>query len=147
MRSDTATSVLANSATLSTRQLLRIARRNAAFPGEPLEDAVRRACLAQFLPTLAREALDQLVAGEGGVSAAQHDDAALKAVVTDAPRGDGRVLDIGGVQAPLRADSNPALVPDVVFYDNPQHLRVMQDMLKDYALGEHLLLVGNQVSL
>ena len=25
-----------------------------------------------------------------------------------------------------------------------QHLAVMEDMLKDYLLGEHLLLVGNQ---
>ena len=28
-----------------------------------------------------------------------------------------------------------------------QHLHILQDMLKDYALGEHLLLVGNQVGL
>ena len=26
-----------------------------------------------------------------------------------------------------------------------QHLSVMEDMLKDFMLGEHLLLVGNQV--
>lgn len=26
-----------------------------------------------------------------------------------------------------------------------QHLHILQDMLKDFALGEHLLLVGNQV--
>lgn len=26
-----------------------------------------------------------------------------------------------------------------------QHLKVMEDMLKDFLLGEHLLLVGNQV--
>ena len=28
-----------------------------------------------------------------------------------------------------------------------QHLNVMEDMLKDYVLGEHLLLVGNQVTI
>lgn len=27
-----------------------------------------------------------------------------------------------------------------------QHMMVMEDMLKDFLLGEHLLLVGNQVS-
>ena len=27
-----------------------------------------------------------------------------------------------------------------------QHMMVMEDMLKDFQLGEHLLLVGNQVS-
>ena len=25
-----------------------------------------------------------------------------------------------------------------------QHLRILEDMVKDYSLGEHLLLVGNQ---
>lgn len=35
-------------------------------------------------------------------------------------------------------------VPDVLFYDNVQHMVVMEDMLKDFVLGEHLLLVGNQ---
>ncbi len=30
---------------------------------------------------------------------------------------------------------------------SPQHLHILQDMLKDFALGEHLLLVGNQVGL
>ena len=146
LRSDTATSVLANSATLSTRQLLRIARRNAAFPGEPLADAVRRACLAQFLPPLARDTLDQLLGDVGATAPGAIPEAGeLRAVITEAADGSGgRVLDIGGVRAAVREDSNAALVPDVVFYDNPQHLRVMQDMLKDYALGEHLLLVGNQ---
>ena len=59
------------------------------------------------------------------------------------------------------------MVPDVLFYDNQQvglssitntawglyenyfflllqHLRVLEDMSRDFALGEHLLLVGNQ---
>ncbi|KNC71999.1 hypothetical protein SARC_15451, partial [Sphaeroforma arctica JP610] len=36
------------------------------------------------------------------------------------------------------------LVPDIVFYDNQQHTQIMSEMLKDYQLGEHILLVGNQ---
>lgn len=35
-------------------------------------------------------------------------------------------------------------MPNVVYYDNPTHTRVMRDMLKDFVLGEHMLLVGNQ---
>lgn len=55
-------------------------------------------------------------------------------------------LQIGDVRAPiLKADETNALrVPKIRFYDNPQHTQVMQDMLKDFLLGEHLLLVGNQ---
>ena len=43
------------------------------------------------------------------------------------------------------ASSSAAKVPDVLFYDNAQHLSVMRDMLQDYVLGDHILLVGNQV--
>ena len=43
-------------------------------------------------------------------------------------------------------DESQAKVPEILFYDNAQHLMVMRDMLQDYALGEHILLVGNQVS-
>ena len=44
------------------------------------------------------------------------------------------------------ASSSAAKIPDVLFYDNAQHLSVMRDMLQDYVLGDHILLVGNQVS-
>ncbi len=59
---------------------------------------------------------------------------------------DGAVS-IDGVSHRLYAadESASAKVPDVVFYDNAQHLMVMRDMLQDYNLGEHILLVGNQV--
>lgn len=60
------------------------------------------------------------------------------------------VLRIGDTSAPVYMQtpdrgSSTAKVPDILFYDNPQHLSVMQDMLQDYLLGEHILLVGNQV--
>ena len=63
---------------------------------------------------------------------------------------DGR-LTIDGVSCVLYKDStqssdaSAAKIPDVLFYDNAQHLVVMRDMLQDYLLGEHILLVGNQV--
>ena len=46
-------------ASLSTRQLLRVARRLAAYPGESLYDTIHKACLARFLPRLARNALEE----------------------------------------------------------------------------------------
>jgi len=61
------------------------------------------------------------------------------------------VLCIGDVSCPIYgsetevASSSAAKIPDVLFYDNAQHLSVMRDMLQDYVLGDHILLVGNQV--
>ena len=45
---------------LSTRQLLRIARRLEAYRDEGVADAVYRASLAPFLPMLAKQSLDKV---------------------------------------------------------------------------------------
>ena len=55
-----------------------------------------------------------------------------------------RVLRIGSTVAPVATPQNAALVPDVLFFDMPKHVALLEDMLKDMLLGEHLLLIGNQ---
>jgi hypothetical protein len=55
-----------------------------------------------------------------------------------------RVLRIGSTVAPVAVAQNAALVPDVLFFDMPKHVALLEDMLKDLLLGEHLLLIGNQ---
>ena len=78
------------------------------------------------------------------------------------------VLTIGSTSQEIKKGHNKAgLVPNVLFYENAQvelssshfcsevckrclpvilqHLHILEDMLKDFSLGEHLLLVGNQV--
>ena len=37
------------------------------------------------------------------------------------------------------------LIPSVQFYDIPQHSAILNRMMKEFSLGEHLLLVGPQV--
>jgi hypothetical protein len=54
-------SILGKSSSLSTRQMLRLARRMDLFPKENLGDAVRQTMLARFLPPLARESLEKLL--------------------------------------------------------------------------------------
>uniref|UniRef100_A0A4W6D9L2 von Willebrand factor A domain-containing protein 8 n=1 Tax=Lates calcarifer TaxID=8187 RepID=A0A4W6D9L2_LATCA len=113
---------------LSTRQLLRICRRLSQYPKESIAHAVNKACLSRFLPSLARASLEKSLAN---------------CSIQDTPDPDG-VLTIGNVSAPIYNPNEKMKVPDVLFYDNPQHMMVMEDMLKDFLLGEHLLLVGNQ---
>ncbi|CAK9081366.1 unnamed protein product, partial [Durusdinium trenchii] len=62
----------------------------------------------------------------------------------DAASISGGVLRIGDVSCPLRTPSRPELVPDVAFVDIPQQTEILKDMLLDWSLGHHLLLVGNQ---
>ena len=54
-------------ASLSTRQLLRIARRLSRYPDENVYDLIQKACLSQFLPRLARSALESELEEQGVV--------------------------------------------------------------------------------
>ncbi|XP_048656519.1 von Willebrand factor A domain-containing protein 8, partial [Marmota marmota marmota] len=129
-------------ASFSTRQLLRISRRLSQYPNENLHNAITKACLSRFLPSLARSALEKNLA-----------DAAIEITTNDNLEPDledykcevvSGSLRIGTISAPIYNTHEKMKVPDVLFYDNIQHMIVMEDMLKDFLLGEHLLLVGNQ---
>ncbi|XP_044221449.1 von Willebrand factor A domain-containing protein 8 [Thunnus albacares] len=125
---------------LSTRQLLRICRRLSQYPEESIAHAVNKACLSRFLPSLARASLQKSLANcsiQDAPDPAEHTND-YSCMVKDG------VLTIGNVSAPIYNPNEKMKVPDVLFYDNPQHMMVMEDMLKDFLLGEHLLLVGNQ---
>ncbi|XP_031729156.1 von Willebrand factor A domain-containing protein 8 [Anarrhichthys ocellatus] len=125
---------------LSTRQLLRICRRLSQYPEESIAHAVNKACLSRFLPSLARASLDKSLAN---CSLQDTPDPAEHTRDFSYSTKDG-VLTIGSVSAPVYSATEKMKIPDVLFYDNPQHMMVMEDMLKDFLLGEHLLLVGNQ---
>ncbi|XP_034521130.1 von Willebrand factor A domain-containing protein 8 isoform X3 [Ailuropoda melanoleuca] len=129
-------------ASLSTRQLLRISRRLSQYPNENLHSAVTKACLSRFLPSLARSALEKNLADAGiEISTDNHQEPELEDYKCEIASGS---LRIGAVSAPIYSAGEKMKVPDVLFYDNIQHMIVMEDMLKDFLLGEHLLLVGNQ---
>ena len=55
-------------------------------------------------------------------------------------------LTIGKTTVPLYCPENKTKIPETLFYDTEQNLSTLEAMLQDYTLGEHLLLIGNQVS-
>ncbi|XP_069677328.1 von Willebrand factor A domain-containing protein 8 isoform X2 [Periplaneta americana] len=124
---------------LSTRQLLRIARRMATYPTDSAVAAIQQACLARFLPSLARQALDTILSDAGISSAGPHN--VPSAAVCEVQ---GNIVRIGNTTAPRYQTSATSKVPDVLFFDVPQHVTALELLLQDFTLGEHLLLVGNQ---
>lgn len=101
--------------------------------------------MSSFLPKLPRDSLEQTmeaadikVTPKADVDTNNNPDHLITCSVKDG------MLTIGNTQVPVFNPGNKTKVPDVLFYENPQHLAVMEDMLKDFLLGEHLLLVGNQ---
>ena len=57
------------------------------------------------------------------------------------------LITLGKTSAPLYNPDVQGKIPETLFYDTPQNLAVMEAMLQDFLMGEHLLLIGNQVSL
>lgn len=53
-------------------------------------------------------------------------------------------MEIGNTKIPLYETEAKTKVPDILFYDVPQHVALLEWLLQDFSLGEHLLLVGNQ---
>uniref|UniRef100_A0A182N1A7 von Willebrand factor A domain-containing protein 8 n=1 Tax=Anopheles dirus TaxID=7168 RepID=A0A182N1A7_9DIPT len=136
-------------ANLSTRRLLRIARRLQRY-GEEGEDGQETAAeilhatfLSKFMPSLPRSVLDaamrHCLPRYTGQSAADED---RRRPVT-VQQGEDE-LRIGRTSVPRYRTDAVSKIPDIVFYDVPQHLRLMERLLQDFLLGEHLLLVGNQ---
>uniref|UniRef100_T1INA4 von Willebrand factor A domain-containing protein 8 n=1 Tax=Strigamia maritima TaxID=126957 RepID=T1INA4_STRMM len=127
---------------LSVRQLMRIHKRLKKYPNENANELIQKACLSRFLPSLVKLSLNRQLQDylEPSTNRIKVEDL-HKAITSEVKDG---VLRIGSVTTSVYKPEAKTKVPDVLFYDNAQHLSVMEDMLKDFLLGEHLLLVGNQ---
>lgn len=136
------------SGTLLTRQLLKIARRMSVYPTDDhtknpvnsVYDIVRNTFLAKFLPVLPRLALEDAIR-EAGIK---------KPKVTPSYEGERRIsvdenlLRIGNTEMTLEPVADTRKIPSTLFYDVPQHVALLERLLQDFLLGDHLLLVGNQ---
>ncbi|KAL0271601.1 UNVERIFIED_CONTAM: hypothetical protein PYX00_008644 [Menopon gallinae] len=126
------------STSFSTRQLLRIAKRMEKFPMDNAVETIHKASLARFLPPLAKEALDKALEVHGITGPKISEDPNIKCRV------DADKVTIGKTTVSRYVTETKTKVPDIAFYDVPQHLMLMEWLLQDFTLGEHLLLVGNQ---
>ncbi|EYC24839.1 hypothetical protein Y032_0013g2131 [Ancylostoma ceylanicum] len=115
---------------LSMRKLIHIVKRDCLHSGE-LRRLVENAALAQFLPSLVRLSFYAEL-DKAGFSADS-------AAVTDSSDDVAFLLNQNTVK-----DGNETMIPDVLFYENDEHMAVIRNMAKDMRLGAHLLLIGNQ---
>ncbi|XP_064465910.1 von Willebrand factor A domain-containing protein 8-like isoform X2 [Ornithodoros turicata] len=125
---------------LSMRQLLRIARRFHKYPDISPVNAIYKACLARFLPPLAKQSLDRVLTNAGlPLESGLPPTDTVRCEVKDS------TVYIGNTKIDVyQTGGSQVKVPDTLFYDNQQHARILEAMLQDFLLGEHLLLVGNQ---
>ncbi|XP_046400469.1 von Willebrand factor A domain-containing protein 8 [Ischnura elegans] len=141
LRSSADPTVKSLSGSLSTRQLLRIARRMALYPSDSVYDIIHRACLSRFLPSLAQQALNRELED---FDLRAPDKRSIKEADFPVANLTEDHITIGKTTVPRYDPKNKTKVPDVLFYDVPQHMQKLEWLLQDFQLGEHLLLVGNQ---
>ncbi|XP_076231251.1 von Willebrand factor A domain-containing protein c12.2 [Calliopsis andreniformis] len=123
---------------LSTRQILRIAERMHKFKTEDAYVAVHRACLARFLPVLAKQALEDSCKRMNIIPTNSTSNKYIKCEVKD------NTVQIGDTVVNRCNTTALTKVPDILFYDVPQHVALLERLLQDFSLGQNLLLVGNQ---
>lgn len=132
------------SLTLSTRQLLRIGHRMSVYASDSPDsfndtyETVQKTFLAKFLPSLPRTAL------ESSIAKVSIKNQRLSRAQTTEIKIENNTLTIGNTSTKRYEAKVPTKVPDIVFYDVPQHIQLMEQLLQDFLLGNHLLLVGNQ---
>lgn len=123
---------------LSTRQILRIAARMKHFPHTDIYDTVQATFMIKFLPSMTRQALEKTLSKIGIAPSKNETSKSIRCEVENG------VLTIGSTSCPVYKTENLSKVPNILFYDVPQHLRLMEELLQDFQLEQHLLLVGNQ---
>ncbi|CAH1119198.1 unnamed protein product [Phaedon cochleariae] len=123
---------------LSTRKLIRLADRLKSYPTSNIYGIIEETFMIQFLPSLTRKVLEKTIEAVGITVTEESEEKPIKCEIKN------EVLTIGSTSVPVYKTENLTKVPDILFYDVPQHLKLMEHFLQDFQLGYHLLLVGNQ---
>lgn len=129
------------STSLSTRQILRIAHRLSVYPSNESQtyEIIQKIFLAKFLPSLPRDALEQASESVGIVCQNKHGEKEKIPIFVK-----NNILTIGSTKTKIYETKMNTKVPDILFFDVPQHVQLMEQLLQDLLIGNHLLLVGNQ---
>lgn len=123
--------------TLSTRQLLKIAKKMAAYPSEDeLYEIVQNTFLAKFMPALPKAALEKAIES-AGIHRPNIMNRTKKYISTE-----GGILKIGSTEMKIESTDADSKVPDTLFYDVPQHISLLERLLQDFLIGENIFLVG-----
>ena len=99
----------------------------------------------RFLPSLAREALEKEMSTIGIVNNAAAEAAVDEKAKVACSIADG-ILTIGKTSTKIYNPATKTKIPETLFYDTNQNVLLMEALLKDFLIGEHLLLIGNQVA-
>ncbi|RNA15401.1 von Willebrand factor A domain-containing 8 [Brachionus plicatilis] len=113
------------SSLFTLRKLIRMCKKIEKYPNINLGEEILNSCLYKFMPSLNKQILDDFLAKFTFESS--------------------NASETVQIPAPIKQKSEKlAKIPDVVFYENKLHSKILNNLYQDFSLGEHLLLIGNQ---
>ncbi|CAG8469528.1 17842_t:CDS:10 [Acaulospora morrowiae] len=110
LRSETDETMRSLSNSLSTRQLIRICRRLTLFPNESLYQAIHKASLSRFLPSLVRSALEELMINNGIIPPSKPVNIEQLKIESLPSSDDPKIIRIGGVEQPITTGEHLLLI-------------------------------------
>jgi MoxR-like ATPase len=123
---------------LSLRQLIRIAKKVNSYKNQ-LFEAIEDTLLIKFLSLQKRELVYKIMQHlniVNPITAQNYDLTQIQSI--------GKKLTIGEVCMEVFTPQHPELVPDIRFFPIAQHRYYLQELLRDFALGENILMIGVQ---
>lgn len=127
----------------SLRKLIRLSHGLEKYPNQSLMNQIEDACLFKFMPQLNRQLFADFLAknefdlGAVSESSSEQVEQSLRQRVQ-------QLAEFSGQDGGQQSLNEISKIPDTLFFENPLHTKILNNMLRDFELGEHLLLIGNQ---
>lgn len=128
----------------SLRQLIRLSRKLEKYPNLELRELIENACLYKFMPQLNKQTLNDFLKSQNLDEISYLNQT--------------QILDLDHFKSNATNNNKENIksnktnidihelvkIPDTLFFDNKLHTIILNNLLRDFKLGEHLLLIGNQ---
>ncbi len=134
----------------SLRKLIRVSKQLDRYPGQDLLKLVEDACLFKFMPQLNKQIFTEFLEGNKfGLKNRVDEKCELDDLWTSLNAKVENMLAINNVPKQLdQLNINEiSKIPDTLFFENNLHTRILNNIMQDFELGEHILLIGNQGTL
>lgn len=123
----------------SLRKLIRLSNKLEKYENLDLKELIENASLYKFMPQLNKQILNEFLAKNQLDS---QDETFIDLENLEKLKETNSSLN--NFESISKSLSDLAKIPDTLFYENKLHSIILNNLIRDFELGEHLLLIGNQ---
>lgn len=127
----------------SLRKLIRISRQLEKYPNQDLLRLIENACLFKFMPQLNKQVLTEFIA-KNKFNVGQSIPENVDEIKNSLDEKVKQVLEISEENEKALSLNEISKIPDTLFFENKLHTTILNNLMQDFELGEHILLIGNQ---